>query len=216
MATRQQRRKRMREQVDELMKNFHSRPEHQTKQTYVLEKPKRIDSTKPKKSYFSEKIERVISSQVVLDTNVIIDSWNNNYLKQIQQLLKKNDLRIILSETTLGESIRKLQTDKNTLMRSLENSFGNRFEIHPTMPEMVEDARKMEEKYDSLHNPDSIILAVAKKFGAAIISNDDALTECCKEEEIEVYDHRRQKLEPTRYQRLQEQKEREKATRELK
>jgi predicted nucleic acid-binding protein len=158
----------------------------------------------------TEKPERVKSEKVGLDTNVIIDSWHEKHVKEMHQLLKKPGIRIILSETALGEASKKIGIEKKIVLDHLKKRFGERLEIVKTTPEMKEEARKMEEKYDLLHKADSIILAVYKKCNAAVISNDVDLRECCQEEEIEMHDHRLVKTGPTLYERLQKQREREK------
>ena len=157
---------------------------------------------------------RVRSEKVVLDTNVILDSLNENFVKEMQQLLKKSGIRIILSEIVLGEVTGSDRGElgsykKNDVLDHLKNRFGERLEIVKTTPEMKEDARKMEEKYDVLHSPDSIILAVCKKVDAVLITNDFDLTDCAKQEEVDSYDHRYVEIEPTRYELLQEQREEE-------
>ena len=43
------------------------------------------------------KPERVVSESVVLDTNVIIDSWNGKYVDAMHQLLKKPNVTIMLT-----------------------------------------------------------------------------------------------------------------------
>ena len=158
----------------------------------------------------TEKPERVKSEKAGLDTNVVIDSWHDKHVKEMHQLVKKPGIRIILSETALGEASKKIGKEKKIVLDHLKKRFGERVEVVKTTPEMKEDARKMEEKYDLLHKADSIILAVYKKFNAAVISNDVDLRECCQEEEIEMHDHRVVKTGPTQYERLQKQREKEK------
>ena len=96
------------------------------------------------------------------------------------------------------------------MIKYLKNKFGNeKFRFIDNTPDIVENAGKMLKKYDSLHKPDDNILAVAKKFNAAIITHDGDLKDCCEQEEIEVYDHHDQTLESSDYEILQEQRKQE-------
>ena len=147
------------------------------------------------KSKKIKKPERVVSEKIVLDTNVVLDSWKEIHVKGMHQLLKKSNVRILLTETTLGESTRKLKKDKKTVLEHLEKRFGNRLETVKTTPEMINLAKRMEKKYpENLHHPDSIIFAAAKIMDADLITNDRAVKECCAEEEIHAFDHRLVKI----------------------
>ena len=207
MGKKEERRRRAREQALGLVKDFTNKSNfNQSKKSY---------SGKPKKSiYESEYVKLdnpyVKSDNVILDTNAIKNSWDKVKLKEIQQLLKKTKPKIILTDTTLNESVRIINTDKNTLIKYLKNKFGNeKFRFIDNTPDIVDNAGKMLKKYDSLHKPDDNILAVAKKLNAAIITHDGDLKDCCEQEEIEVYDHHDQTLEPSDYELLQEQRKQE-------
>lgn len=207
MGKKEERRRRAREQALGLVKDFTNKSK--------FNQPKKSHSRKPKKPIY--KLEHVKldnayvkSDNAILDTNAIKNSWDGEKLKEIQQLLKKTKPKIILTDTTLNESIRIINIDKNTLMRDLKNKFGEeKFCFIDNTPDIVEDARKMLEKYDSLHKPDDNILAVAKKLNAAIITHDKDLKGCCEKEGIEVYDHHNQTLESTDYEILQKQRKEE-------
>ena len=211
MGKKEERRRRAREQALGLVKDFTNKSNfNQSKKSY---------SGKPKKSiheleYVKLDNPYVKSDNVILDTNAIKNSWDKVKLKEIQQLLKKTKPKIILTDTTLNESVRIINTDKNTLIKDLKNKFGNeKFRIIDNTPDIVENAGKMLKKYDSLHKPDDNILAVAKKLNAAIITHDGDLKDCCEQEEIEVYDHHDQTLEPSDYELLQEQRKQEQESR---
>ena len=199
MGKKEERRRRAKEQALGLVKDF-------IKKSY---------SGKPKKSihefeYVKSDNPYVKSDNVILDTNAIKNSWDKVKLKEIQQLLKKTKPKIILTDTTLNESVRIINTDKNTLIKYLKNTFGNeKFRFIDNTPDIVENAGKMLKKYDSLHKPDDNILAVAKKLNAAIITHDVGLKNCCEQEEIEVYDHHDQTLVSSDYELLQEQRKQE-------
>ena len=207
MGKKEERRRRAREQALGLVKDFTNKSNfNQSKKSY---------SGKPKKpihvfEYVKLDNAYVKSDNVILDTNTIKNSWDKVKLKEIQQLLKKTKPKIILTDTTLNESVRIINTDKNTLIKDLKNKFGNeKFRFIDNTPDIVENAGKMLKKYDSLHKPDDNILAVAKKLNAAIITHDGDLKDCCEQEEIEVYDHHDQTLEPSDYELLQEQRKQE-------
>ena len=138
------------------------------------------------------KPERVVSESVVLDTNVIIDSWNGKYVDAMHQLLKKPNVKIMLTDTALGESSRKLGSDKNTIFEFVKKTFGDyRVEKIETDQLILDHASEMEKKYpEKLHRPDSIIFGVAKMYDADLITNDNAIKECCAEEKINAFDHR--------------------------
>ena len=207
MGKKEERRRRAREQALGLVKDFTNKSNfNQSKKSY---------SGKPKQpihelEYVKLDNAYVKSDNVILDTNTIKNSWDKVKLKEIQQLLKKTKPKIILTDTTLNESVRIINTDKNTLIKDLKNKFGNeKFRFIDNTPDIVENAGKMLKKYDSLHKPDDNILAVAKKLNAAIITHDGDLKDCCEQEEIEVYDHHDQTLEPSDYELLQEQRKQE-------
>ena len=207
MGKKEERRRRAREQALGLVKDFTNKSNfNQSKKSY---------SGKPKKpihvlEYVKLDNAYVKSDNVILDTNTIKNSWDKVKLKEIQQLLKKTKPKIILTDTTLNESVRIINTDKNTLIKDLKNKFGNeKFRFIDNTPDIVENAGKMLKKYDSLHKPDDNILAVAKKLNAAIITHDGDLKDCCEQEEIEVYDHHDQTLEPSDYELLQKQRKQE-------
>ena len=207
MGKKEERRRRAREQALGLVKDFTNKSNfNQSKKSY---------SGKPKQpihelEYVKLDNAYVKSDNVILDTNAIKNSWDKVKLKEIQQLLKKTKPKIILTDTTLNESVRIINTDKNTLIKDLKNKFGNeKFRFIDNTPDIVENAGKMLKKYDSLHKPDDNILAVAKKLNAAIITHDGDLKDCCEQEEIEVYDHHDQTLEPSDYELLQEQRKQE-------
>ena len=151
------------------------------------------------------------SEKVVIDTNVIIDllahksriatqkydiatdtrPYANEYFgSRIHHLLGEGVGKIVLTETVLGESTRQLGWDNKTIMNNLKEEFGERLEIVSTPPQVVEHARMLENKYECLHSPDSIIIAIAKKMKADVITNDKCVIECCKKEKINVFDHR--------------------------
>ena len=207
MGKKEERRRRAREQALGLVKDFTNKSN--------FNQSKKLYSGKPKKSihefeYVKSDNAYVKSDNVILDTNAIKNSWDKVKLKEIQQLLKKTKPKIILTDTTLNESVRIINTDKNTLIKDLKNKFGNeKFRFIDNTPDIVENAGKMLKKYDSLHKPDDNILAVAKKLNAAIITHDGDLKDCCEQEEIEVYDHHDQTLEPSDYELLQEQRKQE-------
>ena len=53
----------------------------------------------------------------------------------------------------------------------------------------------MEKKYpENLHHPDSIIFAAAKIMDADLITNDQAVKQCCTDEKINAFDHRLVKI----------------------
>ena len=158
-------------------------------------KQNRSTISRAPKSKKTEKPERVVSEKIVLDTNVVLDSWKEIHVRGMHQLLKKSNVRILLTETTLGESTRKLKRDKKTVLEHLEKRFGDRLEPVRTTSEMTDLAKKMEKKYpEKLHHPDSIIFAAAKIMEADLITNDQAVKECCVEEEINAFDHRLVKI----------------------
>ena len=148
------------------------------------------------------------SENVVLDTNVIInllayksriakksDLHNQShpqYRANIHYLLKKSGGKIILTVTALGESTRQLGWDHKTIMNNLKEEFGERLQTVSTTSEVAEHAKELEKKYEEqgLHNPDSIIVAIAKKMNVDIITSDKSVIECCREEKIGVFDHR--------------------------
>ena len=77
----------------------------------------------------------------------------------------------------------------------MEKRFGNRLETVKTNSEMINLAKKMEKKYpEKLHHPDSIIFAAAKIMEADLITNDQAVKECCADEKINAFDHRLVKI----------------------
>jgi predicted nucleic acid-binding protein len=224
MATRQQRKKRIRAQVDELMKDFSpyatqvgtgnppqpTRPKNfpgskkgsknmglrgQTQQTLGT-KSLGLHG-KNTKSQLSSRADDITNAAVVLDSNAIIDSTKGKYVKHLQQILKKRNLKIILTETSIGESTRILQCKPKKLMELLDKNFGDRFESVKTEINDVHTATALtvkHKKYD-LHHSDSLILAIAIKTESALITNDTNLKACCKAENIQVIDHRKVKLD---------------------
>ena len=149
------------------------------------------------------------SENVVLDTNVIInllahksriakksDLHNQSktqYRANIRYLLKISGGKIILTETALGESTRHLGWDNKTIRNYLKEEFGERrLQTVSTTSEVAEHAKELEKKYEEqgLHNPDSIIVTIAKKMNADVITSDKSVIECCREEKIGAFDHR--------------------------
>ncbi len=57
-------------------------------------------------------------------------------------------------------------------------------------------AENLESKYELLHSPDSVLLALAIKEKYGIITNDSALADSCDKENVYVYDPR-QALTPS-------------------
>lgn len=205
MATRQKRKKRMREKVDELMKDF--KPSNYDFKTLRLgTNLKNLKLRTAKKGKIppiggdaSDTGPRSISLQqavVVLDSNAIIDSVNDTYRKQVQQILKKRDLEILLTETSLGESTRILNMDMKTLDRELKKIFGDRFKKIKTTVKTVQVSTTLSMKYKKfdLHHADSLIMAVAVENECGIITNDKNLKSSCKDYGLEVIDHRRVRL----------------------
>tara|TARA_R100000655_G_C2973928_1_gene190783 strand:+ start:242 stop:994 length:753 start_codon:yes stop_codon:yes gene_type:complete len=224
MATRQQRKKRIRAQVDELMKDFKpyatqvgtgnppqpTRPKNfpgskkgsknmglrgQTQQTLGT-KCRPNDQRKPQ-TQKKTRADDITNAAVVLDSNAIIDSTKGKYVRHLQQILKKRNLKIILTETSIGESTRILQCKPKKLMELLDKNFGDRFESVKTEINDVHTATALtvkHKKYD-LHHSDSLILAIAIKTESALITNDTNLKACCKAENIQVIDHRKVKLD---------------------
>ena len=200
MATRQVRRKRQREKIEEMMRGRAMDDRIKNKMKTGLKRIKKKNPNKkipkePATKPVTQKPERVVSEKIVLDTNVILDSWKEIHVKGMHQLLKKSNIRILLTETTLGESTRKLKRDKKIVLEHLEKRFGNRLEPVRTTSEMINLAKKMEKKYpEKLHHPDSIIFAAAKIMEADLITNDQAVKECCADEKINAFDHRLVKI----------------------
>ena len=200
LATRQVRHKRQREKIEEMMRGraMDDRIKHKMDAELKRIKKKKTNNKIPKTPApkpITKKPERVISEKIVLDTNVVLDSWKEIHVKGMHQLLKKSNIRILLTETTLGESTRKLKRDKKTVLEHLEKRFGNRLEPVRTTSEMTDLAKKMEKKYpEKLHHPDSIIFAAAKIMLADLITNDQAVKECCANEKINAFDHRLVKI----------------------
>ena len=221
MATRQERKKRIRAQVDELMKDFspyanqgnlenenYPVPWNGTKkngsgkskrQTLGTKTTGQKTQTHKKRQIWGGTRETSVvgCGAVVLDSNAIIDSTKGKYVKHLQQILKKRNLKIILTETSIGESTRILQCTPKKLMELLDKNFGNRFESVKTEINDVHTATALKikhKKYD-LHHSDSLILAIAIKTESALITNDTNLKACCKAEKVEVIDHRKVKLD---------------------
>ena len=127
----------------------------------------------------------------VLDTNVIIDCNNKTGLPLIQnaesnvvQKLKKKK-RILICDVIIKEAEKK-KIDYS----QIEKLYGkNRVEKVVTTS-VRKAAENLESKYELLHSPDSILLALAIKEKYGIITNDSALADSCDKENVYVYDPR--------------------------
>ena len=144
----------------------------------------------------------------VLDTNVIIDCNNKTGLPLIQnvesnvvQKLKKKK-RILICDVIIKEAEKK-KIDYS----QIEKLYGkNRVEKVVTTS-VRKAAENLESKYELLHSPDSVLLALAIKEKYGIITNDSALADSCDKENVYVYDPR-QALTPSQLrERLQEKEE---------
>ena len=81
------------------------------------------------------------------------------------------------------------------IINKLENFYGkNRIQMVETS-DLKKTAKQLENKYESLHHPDSILLALAIREHYAVITNDGALAECCKSEKVFTDDQRRLQIE---------------------
>jgi len=133
----------------------------------------------------------------VLDTNVIIDCNNKTGLPLIQnaesnvvQKLKKKK-RILICDVIIKEAEKK-KIDYS----QIEKLYGkNRVEKVVTTS-VRKAAENLESKYELLHSPDSVLLALAIKEKYGIITNDSALADSCDKENVYVYDPR-QPLTPS-------------------
>ena len=61
--------------------------------------------------------------------------------------------------------------------------------------DLKKPAKQLENKHESLHYPDSILLALAIREHYAVITNDVILAECCKSEKVFTDDQRRLQIE---------------------
>ncbi len=144
----------------------------------------------------------------VLDTNVIIDCNNKTGLPLIQnaesnvvQKLKKKK-RILICDVIIKEAEKK-KIDYS----QIEKLYGkNRVEKVVTTS-VRKAAEKLESKYELLHSPDSVLLALAIKEKYGIITNDSALANSCDKENVYVYDPRQALTLSQLRQRLQEKEE---------
>ena len=144
----------------------------------------------------------------VLDTNVIIDCNNKTGLPLIQnaesnvvQKLKKKK-RILICDVIIKEAEKK-KIDYS----QIEKLYGkNRVEKVVTTS-VRKAAENLESKYELLHSPDSVLLALAIKEKYGIITNDSALADSCDKENVYVYDPRQALTLSQLRQRLQEKEE---------
>jgi len=144
----------------------------------------------------------------VLDTNVIIDCNNKTGLPLIQnaesnvvQKLKKKK-RILICDVIIKEAEKK-KIDYS----QIEKLYGkNRVEKVVTTS-VRKAAENLESKYELLHSPDSVLLALAIKEKYGIITNDSALADSCDKENVYVYDPRQALTQSQLRERLQEKEE---------
>ena len=128
----------------------------------------------------------------VLDTNVIIDYDKRikKVVDNVSQKLKKKK-KILICDVIIKEAEKK-KIDYS----QIEKLYGkNRVEKVVTTS-VRKAAENLESKYELLHSPDSVLLALAIKEKYGIITNDSALADSCDKENVYVYDPR-QPLTPS-------------------
>tara|TARA_R110002020_G_C15839999_1_gene735067 strand:- start:49 stop:579 length:531 start_codon:yes stop_codon:yes gene_type:complete len=142
-------------------------------------------------------------NHVVLDTNVVIDLFHVEYVKAITQLLK-NRQNIIVCDTVLEEASRKLKLRPTTIKTKLEKTFGKRFNYFNKTREIMNYGLYLLNKYNTIvHKPDNLIIAIAKKQNADLITNDYNIQICCRNEKINWIDHRHTKLKDNKKVRIE-------------
>ena len=122
----------------------------------------------------------------VLDTNVIIDYGKRikKVVDNVSQKLKKKK-KILICDVIIKEAEKK-KIDYS----QIEKLYGkNRVEKVVTTS-VRKAAENLESKYELLHSPDSVLLALAIKEKYGIITNDSALADSCDKENVYVYDPR--------------------------
>ena len=122
----------------------------------------------------------------VLDTNVIIDCGKRikKVVDNVSQKLKKKKKILICDVITKEAEKKKMDYSQ------IEKLYGkNRVEYVETTS-VRKAAENLESKYELLHSPDSVLLALAIKEKYGIITNDSALADSCDKENVYVYDPR--------------------------
>ena len=165
----------------------------QTKRKYKTKKPKwEVETKKPETN----------ASHFILDTNVIVDSIKSKAVKNYVVKTLKGKKKVIICDVVLDESCHKqfsIETknkkqSRQYIINQLENFYGkNRIQMVETS-DLKKTAKQLENKYESLHHPDSILLALAIREHYAVITNDVILAECCKSEKVFTDDQRQSQL----------------------
>ena len=165
----------------------------QTKRKYKTNKPKGVVKTKKPETN---------ASHFILDTNAIVDSIKSKAVINNVAKMLKGKRKVAICDVVLNESCSKqfsMETknkkqSKQYIINKLENFYGkNRIQMFETF-DLKKPAKQLENKYEPLHYPDSILLALAIREHYAVITNDVILAECCKSEKVFTYDQRESQL----------------------
>jgi len=136
---------------------------------------------------------------VIIDTNAVIQALNERDKKlKIQDFLKGKKCQILVCNEIFAELFESKKPSvgrwpgftKDIILKRLTESFGDRILDYNTTSESKTLAKILEHKYSSegLHNPDSILLAIAKTENGEIITGDASLSNCCRLEKISCFD----------------------------
>jgi len=140
------------------------------------------------------------TSMCLIDTNAIIDSINKEKFRQnIVNYLKGKNIKLVVCKVVFDEAAKpkKLETSfwpgysKTKTIEKLREYFKFPIMTYEANQTIIDSSKELEKKHQSrnLHWPDSVLLAIAiKESWDTIITGDDALQKCCKEEKISFFD----------------------------
>ena len=125
---------------------------------------------------------------IIFDSCVYIVDKNKkgNVLAVLGKKLRKYRLQNIVPLVVLNEISKITKSNFNENVKNIERKLGT-FIISERTEDIINEAKRLEEKYYECHRPDSIILATTKIHGAILVTLDSKLLRTAQLEGVDAY-----------------------------
>lgn len=136
----------------------------------------------------SDIVSKINQRLIIFDSNIYISNKKicGRVLTTIAGKLRKYNITPIIPIIVLNEVKKVTKTEETVVRRKIKDIF-KKFLLVTCDKKIESEARRLEIKFYEVHNPDSVILAMAKFSGAILVTLDGKLRRSAKLEGVEAY-----------------------------